>query len=486
MPNGNPLVGEVWETSDPTGRNIRGIVADVTDTIITLVSFTGNRFRLSPARLLSSWHFYLSPPNTALHCTRRGCRSAGILRYLRGSSPEWVCPRHLPVGVQASLTTESIGAPGFQPPPPPAETLANLTPEGVSVRCLGCGNTDPVEDSRVQLLEHAALWICGRCNERWCFISANPAYIRTNADVAMLDVLVEARVQLAVENYRIEEITSAPSVFHVFERLTREAGPGPDPTQPRPVSYAGVPIRNGLDFYSQNPIGTLLRVQLAGGPEHRPPPRLERQQAMNVNFGLMYGGEAPVPAPPPPVPVPYPVGNFEIGSQRPYQDGRAEGTVGVNRTDAGGLLDSMAPAPPYISQGTRWVNRSSGEVVEVDHLGTSTDSNEPVVHFKRVSDDMEVNLVLFQRDFSAMFRPYTQETPRIEERVVEVLKDEEWEHVESHAVVKVDSVDTKRNLVVVLDKDKRRSVPMLDFVNAKWRKIVRRTSYDRLLELEDD
>jgi hypothetical protein len=100
---------------------------------------------------------------------------------------------------------------------------------------------------------------------------------------------------------------------------------------------------------------------------------------------------------------------------------------------------------------------------------------------------MEVNLVLLLRDFESMFRPFTHETPRSTvERVAEVLKDEEWEHIESLAVVRIDTVDTKRNLVVVLDKEKRRSVNMIDFVNGKWRKIIRRTAYARLLDLEDD
>lgn len=179
-------------------------------------------------------------------------------------------------------------------------------------------------------------------------------------------------------------------------------------------------------------------------------------------FQMMYGARPGVPNIPVPTPAP------------------AE----ASPRESNGLLAEMAPTP-FISKGTRWVNSSTGDIVEVAYLGRSTEiPHEPVIHFRRVSDDMEVNQLLLQRDFETMFRPYTQETtPKNRpEAVVEVLKDEEWEHVESGEVVRIESVDTKRNLVIVVAKERRKSVPMLDFVNAKWRRIVRKTAFERLME----
>jgi hypothetical protein len=137
------------------------------------------------------------------------------------------------------------------------------------------------------------------------------------------------------------------------------------------------------------------------------------------------------------------------------------------------------------------VNNSNGDIVEVAYLGRSTDGSEPVVHFKRISDTLESNQMMLLRDFETMHRVFAHDTTKRRERetVVEVLKDEEWEHVESGEVVRIDSVDTKRNLVIVMGgattptvSAKRRSVPMLDFVNAKWRRIVRKTAFARLME----
>ncbi len=273
---------------------------------------------------------------------------------------------------------------------------------------------------------------------------------------AMLDTLNDVRVRLAVENYSIQDITTSGPVYRIFESATRGELPGR-------TSYAGIPIAGSMTFTSDHPANTVMRLRLGGGPEHRAPPRIERQQAMMANFGLVYGGaERQAEIQRTNVPMP-----------------SAEATA----ADTTGFLEEMAPTP-FVSKGTRWVNRSTGDIVEVDHLGRSTEGGEPVVHFKRVSDSLEVNTVLLQRDFETMFRPFTQEGnfKRSTESVVEVLKDEEWEHVESGEAVKIDSVDTKRNLVIVVAKDKRKSVPMLDFVNAKWRKIVRKTAFARILE----
>ena len=156
MPEGTPLIGEIWEMLDGTGRSVRGVVADMTETVATLVSFTGNRFRIAPQRLVGTWQFSQPPPPTALRCNRRGCAQAGILRFQRGISPEWVCPRHLPVGVQASLTTESLGLP--QTP---------QAPQAPTVLCPGCTlEIDPIEDSRVSTSQ-VTFWQCPACNQRW-------------------------------------------------------------------------------------------------------------------------------------------------------------------------------------------------------------------------------------------------------------------------------------------------------------------------------
>ena len=46
-------------------------------------------------------------------------------------------------------------------------------------------------------------------------------------------------------------------------------------------------------------------------------------------------------------------------------------------------------------------------------------------------------------------------------------------------------MDLKRNLIVVEGKGKRQSLPILDFQKGKWKRLIRRTAYDRLLEDEE-
>jgi len=466
MPNGNPLVGEVWETTDPTGRTIRGIVADVVPNVLTLVSFTGNRFRIAPTGMTNSWRYVQAPPPTALRCSRRGCGQPGILRFVRGQQIDWVCPRHLPVGVHATLTHESLGP--VRPnetrsaPPPPGVVDAEFT-EVVPMRCSQCHNPDPVEDHRIDLLPNCSLWICHRCNARWCVLFGLEAFTNNEASEQRLrNIVDDLRVALALENYSVEQITTTPRILGIFERFAEAGIPG--------CSVAGINIRWSPEFGVVNQPNTVFRMELRGGPEHRAAPRSALPR-------LALFGE--------PRPRLDEMGASLAPSDVSMSTSSLVPIAQESQAAEHELLDNMAPIP-FVSTGTRWVNRGTGEIVEVVRLGSSTDGNEPVVHFKRVSDSLEANMVLLQRDFDSMFRSFasTQPNNRAHEPVVEILKDEEWEHVESGEVVKIDTVDTKRNLVTVIAKERRRSVPMADFVNAKWRKIVRKTAFARIMEDE--
>jgi hypothetical protein len=298
----------------------------------------------------------------------------------------------------------------------------------------------------------------------------------------------EVRVRLLGEYFTVENIETSTTLYRALWARQLVSGDGVSVDE-RAV-YSGIPISGQGNFAQNNPPGTIFRLRLRGGPEHRPPPA----PRFSVTARQAEESLASLTLPANPVQgqqvslrdIPSP-GNLTIQAQGQtviqgwtFPANAPFGSQQVSDADTNGLLSEMAP--PYVSKGTRWVNRSTGDIVEVDHLGRSTDGGDPIVHFKRISDTHESNSVVLQRDFENMFRPFAQETPKIAERVVEVLKDEEWEHGESGEVVRIDQVDTKRNLVIVMASDKRRSVPMLDFVQAKWRKIVRKTAYARLLE----
>ena len=319
-----------------------------------------------------------------------------------------------------------------------------------------------------------------------------------DSHTALLDTLNTVRVALSVENYFIREISTTGTYYGLFEaevarQVNEVSGDRARVESPGMVVYAGLPIRNSFTFRAENPMLSIMRLQLGGGPElrvGRPLPRdpVPRSQPMpsDVMDRLTQLQQA-VPG------LPTPPGVFTAPVSVPatvsaYASGRETFSIGLSRVspeDPSELLAAMH-STPFVSKGTRWSNRSNGEIVEVTELGRSTDRGDTVVHFKRISDDLEAGVVLMQLDFVTLYKPIDAEPAAREEPTVEVLKDEEWEHIDSGETGVVDTVDTKRNLVIIIGKDKhRRSVRMIDFVNNKWRKIMRRTAYARLLEDDD-
>jgi hypothetical protein len=330
------------------------------------------------------------------------------------------------------------------------------------ITCLNCRSPDPVEDHRVTLPGRVSLWMCPRCSERWCVIYQ--LGLELPPEQQLFDDVNELRVRLSVENYTIRQIVVGPHIFRWFE-LNHGSRPNDAPGAPV-VWFGGINVHQSSTFSTDHPQGTLLCVYLRGGPDFAAPPRRTAQVT------LARDPDAPTPG---------------VASIGPIS--LTGTTVLPDLADAMAIprCNDIGDPVPFVSQGTRFVNRGTGDVVEVARIGTTTDGAESVVHFRRISDEMrEPSSMLLLRDFELMFRPYAETAPRgvrREEHVVDVLKDEEWEHIESHDIVRIDSVDTKRSLViVVVSKEKRKSIPMRDFVEAKYRKIVRKTAYARLME----
>lgn len=496
MPEGNPIVGEVWSMIDQTGRTVRGIVADVTPNVITLVSFTGNRFRVAPARMLAGWVFSQLAPATALRCSRGRCTQAGTLRFQRGTTPEWVCPRHLPVGVQASLTTESIGLP------------QTVTPT-LTEQCPVCENEDvePTEDARVST-RFVTFWQCGGCATRW-------GALEIPASLPRLEI--PDYVRMAIQNFvavarelqvTITEIHASPNLYL---HLHLQAGAVP--------SAAGHPEYLGYPLVSDASLGNDPRVVLRtrGAPVVRPAPRAGDVLAMTPQgpqWTAPVGPEvtesvaqalrqdrAERRVPNPLASLMGAVGAIFEGLDMPAEvmsDLAAMHGIHVSESEYVGAFPIRqeipipplpgTPTTPFVAVGQKWVQRKTGDILEVTRVQPTDDRTTTAVHFRRVSDGVESSSAMVLEDFLAECRPFTQKNSApAPVPSVFVLQDEEWEHIESGEVVKIDSVDSKRDLVIVAQKDsKRRSVALFEFVNAKWRKIVRRTAYARLLDDGDD
>jgi hypothetical protein len=388
--------------------------------------------------------------------------------------------------VQATLTTESLGVP--QTPQAPEQTLS---------RCPGCTlQVEPIEDARAST-DIITFWQCPACNTRWAAWSLSPEWgARDERTCGFIrEVLADYAARLRSMHVTIGHLEVLPGVIEMLMRTPHLEGTSPA-TIPQMYSLLGFNLRPNFDLPQTTPI--IIRV--SGAPIVRPAtdppapggwrllpqaprPTIEQTAAQLAHALRMdrelRPGEIAV------VGEPEYVGRFPI--RRELQIEPAVEPFEPASPDETALMTAMAPTP-YAAVGQRWVNRSTGDLVEVTRVQPTDDRSTQAVHFRRIADGIESSQALVLEDFLRECRPYVAKSSApVQVPVVEVLKDEEWEHRDSGEVVTIDTVDTRRDLVVVVQKEgKRRSVPLYEFANAKWRKIVRRTSFDRLLDLEDD
>ena len=473
MPDGNPLVSEVWEMQDGTGRAVRGVVSEIAPNVITLVSFTGNRFRISPTGLVGGWHFVQPPPPTALRCNRPSCNLPGTMRFQRGTSPEWVCPRHLPVGVQASLTTESLGVP----------TTPQAAPVLTSI-CPGCQlNIEAIEDIRLSTTDVQA-WHCPACNTRWATLAGEGGQADTS------------RIMTAVEGFsvRVRDVYMRISMLEAdLAGLTYLLNGTTEPSSEGSLSggFQGVPVQ----MHQSLPAGVLIRFRLTGTPTFQEPPAVSNAVTQWTRVGATSGNgvsEAVAHAlrtdREERAPRSYDTLISAVGTTPVGQVAYSTYTAMPERSpeEVSWVAGQTTAVSPYVHVGQRWT--MSGDLIEVTRINQTDDQSAMMVHFKRVADGIESSTALLINDFLSYCRPYVLKSSEpVAPPTIVVLKDEEWEHRESGEVVVIDYLDSKRDLVIVVPKNgKPKSVPFYEFANAKWRKIIRRTSYDRILELEDD
>lgn len=161
MAVGDPQVGEKWSTRDLSGREMQAFMADITPHIVTLVSITGNRIRVAPARLQSDWSFLKSAPRTGLICERKGCSFIALFRTTRDGHVQHLCPRHAPIGVLLHVVDETRIYPRSEV-------------EGIT--CLVCGTPDVPEDMGAlrSTDDPWQFWNCTRCDSYWVSVDPRP------------------------------------------------------------------------------------------------------------------------------------------------------------------------------------------------------------------------------------------------------------------------------------------------------------------------
>lgn len=470
MPSQTPILGETWEMTDNFGRSTRGIVAEISVNVITLVALTGARIRVSPDRLTNQWSLAASPPRTTLNCSR--CRQPGILRFQRGMTPDFVCPKHLPVGVLASLT----------PGEPVAEEDRATAPKNIIV-CPQCGNADPVEDVRLGRLEQGQFgwWTCTLCSSRWGLI-AEPAAETDNRGRWYGQALADLHHTMLEHNVNMTRIQISRSAWIA---LSEAFGRGEIPL-----------MTINFDLTSARAHEALLESGLAVGTMFEVP--IQMVASLSDGSVLVRAPNAPA-------------GSAIASSRRPIQRIGGIGNRGAVLFQQTEVTkeeqEALRQAPLEVSiaveksnirkprPGDRYVQRRTGSIVHVQRVEDSDGGGWSVA----LQDTSytgngigQAPYILWMNDFLQGFVPFSQsvhsEPPPVVPSSITVVDNEDWYAYEFNEYVRVQSTDYRRMITVVrgASTGKLWHIPITDFADeSKLKRFVRRTSYQRLME-EDE
>ncbi len=388
----------------------------------------------------------------------------------RDTTPEWVCPRHMPIGTQATLDmSEHPGA------------VEILQPMASDV-CPTCRDGSPTNTNQRGIFN---TWVCSKCNYRWGTL-AEP--LGNHTDDWYWETMLELRAHMQGTGLPIRRIEVTPQVWALFYRMHEsEVIGGPYGIR----SLWGVPIHvnTGPDsphsvLIHTEDVGrtTALPVSRLGGAPGRPQPsthnsllelirgpqealredvehgRRTLQDLLPARPGVVYTANPPnlrhAPAPP-----------SQPASEPPEVDGDVLGI-------------------PVC--GSLWVNRASGDLVEVVARPSSSQGTEAIV-FRRASsseDIPEPQNTMIYADFINLHRAWS--AGEITEPYVLPIPGDEWEHVTDKTTIEIITLDIAREIAHVVERKvkRRRSIPLREFGTGNWRKIVRRTLFEHLMDDE--
>lgn len=426
MPHGDPRFGEIWTTTDGDGRLMQGIVADVTESMVTLVSLTGNRVRFPTTRF--GWRFDRNAPAGSPSCVRQHCRNPGFLLYSRGATHEYACPRHLPVSVQAEI----VGVVSRQ-------WSESVEPVRDVLPCPNCHDREPVEDYRVgPLIQGLGFWSCMLCSTRWIMIGPPPQQAHASWFQDTLDRVLS---QFAQQQYEPTSISLTRAAFQYLPGL--EA-----PQNPEFSRYRDIPIIPPL---TQEGVLALIHVR---GTLGRPVQRLGGQPNRTVE----YRGQSLEPRP------------------RNTPETRLERIV---REEPGPAPDDLPPVPVN----TTWAARN-GDVVEVVRCERSLDGDLVIV-FRQAFDGTAPATSLVHRDFVTFHKLLDEkdiQTAAIARADVPIAMGEEWESANGE-LVNIIFVDHRTSRARGEDKNgKQRTIAFAEIHTKQWRKVMRKTVYERLMQ----
>lgn len=473
MPVDDPQFGEVWTTTDvASSRIMQGILADVSPTRVIFVSLTGNRVAVPRSRLRTNWNFVQATPRRNLPgCERLGCSNNGMIEYTRHAATrsEYVCPKHTPTGVQCRITTH------YEPPLESRKPRSGF--ECRSMPCPACGDPDPAEDVRIAA-HPARIWLCPACSNRWATIPrvrdedqdiANAAY-RVRHELLRVHLQVDSVLILSLETWQSLRLGTNPHDdlavrSATFQQMQFSVDLGAAPEQIREHFHAIVRIRTNISRPQP--------VQRLGGSPNR--------------GGVIGSTHNPVrPAPVPADPMVFRATGLVSPEQAQAEVMRRAFHERQERED---LFETPTPAETPIvdiavDKESMWVQRASGDLVVVIDVLKATDGTDAISFRRSTAEDLEPSVTMTKRDFIIHHRKYSpssDEAAKSDPPMIEVSIDQEWECQDGSAM-QITQVDFKREIVFGddLKTKKHRQIPFAQFAAGRWRRIIRRSVYDRI------
>ncbi len=475
MPVDDPQFGEVWTTTDvASGRIMQGIVADVSPTRVMFVSLVGNRVAVPLSRLRTNWNFVQPTPRRLMpECERVGCTSMGMIEYLRAQRREYACPKHAPSGVQCRITAN------YEAPVEPRKPRPGF--ECRSTPCPTCGERDPAEDVRIAAYP-ARLWFCPACNNRWATI---PRILDEEQDIEQAAYMV--RHELNRLQYEVDSILILNPL--TWDNLLRNAN---TITPPVVEAVRSAALRDMQFFLETTAVTEQVRehfyaiARVRTTNIHQAERPVQRLGGSPNRGGVIGSSLNPVrPAPGPQDPLVYrPPGNTVEQAQAAVLRRVIQESPGRELFDSSANPETPVP-DVEVEKENVWVQRASGDLMIVLDIIKATDGTDAIQFRRSSAEDIEPAVVMTKRDFIINHRRYTptssEEPAKAPKPMIEVSVDQEWECQDGSAMI-VTQVDHKREIIFGddLKTKKHRQIPFTQFATGRWRRIIRRSIYDRI------
>jgi hypothetical protein len=157
----------------------------------------------------------------------------------------------------------------------------------------------------------------------------------------------------------------------------------------------------------------------------------------------------------------------------------------MDRAERDDVLTDPKPNA-VIEKNSRWIHRDTASVVTVTNVLRTEDGSEAIGFRQDIGGGILVpTMTMLRADFLTNYLPQHEENSEVfqpEPPPFDISVNEEWECLSDGSCIVVTEVDfIKENVFGEDTKTKKpRKIPLSLFLKKRWRKIVRRSIYDRI------